>query len=273
MNQEAIELHSRYVSLRAKDSELRVKLEQMRDILAKADERRARERNNPARWNPIIDNLEQSYKQLKQEVERTRHTLTQTERELNRALDATGDTMASVDPGHTMLTPLDVDEPEFTPPPLTEAELSGYTNGTDQLVGWRDVLHMSIDNLSTLSEDEIFQVRSYMASARAGSITDTDRRLVEGRLQLAAQLRASALEEDAAAPGVVDRRRQIVLRAAIDKIQHNRAQQMTEEEVRAVLLCRQRLSLIPTPSMPEKRLLRIIEASLNVLRRHKAKTN
>jgi hypothetical protein len=273
MTQEALELHSRYVHLRAKHAELQQKLEQMRDILAKADERRAREKFEPARWNPIIGNLETSYNQLKAEIVRTRTSLQETEQELSRALEATGQSLSSVDTGPRCeaLPPIADLRTLDTTVRLAAETTDGLTISLDQPVGWRDVLHMSLEILATLTEDEITQVRAFVTNARKGTITDVDRRLVEGRLQLASQLRELA-PETAEAPEGGHRRRQIVLRAAIDKIQHNRAQQLIEEEVRAVLICQQRLARLPNPTMPEKRLLRILDAALNVLRRHKAKT-
>jgi hypothetical protein len=59
------------------------------------------------------------------------------------------------------------------------------------------------------------------------------------------------------------------LRAAIEKIQRGRAQEMSDEEIRAVIWCQQRIAANANATPAEQRLLRIIEAALNIIRRHR----
>lgn len=276
MNSEAAELHTRLVQLRARETELERKLEETRDLLSKADARRAREPQAVARWNQILDNLEKSYDSVRRELERTRNQRDELEREVSRALDVTGETLSQIDAEPSF--PSDASEPakpiateSFTP--MDDTTLGAALSDPDILfnVGWRDLLRMSMEDLAMLTAEEIAHVRANIQSGGVARPGETDRRLIETRLELAAQLRVSDSDSDSGHEERTHRRLQIILRAAIDKIQHNRVNEMTEEEQQAVLLCKQRLSLKQEQTPGEKRLLRVIEAALGLLRRQRNK--
>lgn len=274
MNSEAGELHTRLVQWRGREAELERKLEETRDLLTKADVRRAREPQAVARWNQILDNLEKSYDSLRRELERTRSQRDELEREVSRALDATGETLSQIDaePSHP-LSNADSAKPTMQEvyTPLDDNTLGVALSDPDILfnVGWRDLLRMSMEDLALLTAEEIVHIRANIQSGGLGRPGETDRRLVETRLELAAQLRESASDSESGHEERTHRRRQIILRAAIDKIQHNRVNEMTEDEQQAVLLCKQRLSLKQEPTPAEKRLLRVMEAALGLFRRQR----
>ncbi|MFM1920228.1 MAG: hypothetical protein RLZZ303_1862 [Candidatus Hydrogenedentota bacterium] len=271
MNFEAAELHTRLVQVREREAELQRKSEETRDLLSKADARRARDRDQVGRWNLILDNLERSYDAVRRELERTRIAREELERELSRALDSTGETLSAIDA-----------DPDLAAEAAARATVNAVVSDDDDAfgyeytppdegcqIGWRDLLRMSMEDLALLTEEEIMEVRRNLERGLQARLGETDRRLIEARLQLAAQLRESAAMASPENEEHLQRRRQIILRAAVDKIQHNRVGEMTEEEVRAVQLCQQRLASKPEASPGEKRLLRVIEAALALLRRQK----
>ncbi len=276
MNIEASELYTRHVQLRDRVSELERKLDETRDLLSKADAQRARERGDLGRWNQILDNLEKSYDSVRRELERTRNQRDGVEKELSRALDATGETLSAIDaePSFAAQAQLTSTESLETFTPLDEPDLVVQFSDPDILfnVGWRDLLRMSMEDLAMLTQEEIAHLRANFLSGTQAKLNETDRKLIETRLELAAQLRDCSSQENPDSTELTHRRLQIILRAAIDKIQHNRASDMTNEEYQAVLLCKQRLSLKQDQSPGEKRLLRVIEAALSLLLRQRSKT-
>lgn len=269
MNQDVLTLKVRLRTVREREIELLRKVEETRELLSKADARRKEDRERGGRWNTIIDNLEVSYRQLKQELESSRISAGRIEGELARLMESLGaeggsdlvnaeaviasaaDSMSAEISGGEVYTPAD----EFSE--------------MDVRVGWRDLLHMSLEDLGTLTQAEISQVRESLLPGRSLNMTDTDRLLIDGRLQMAAELRASARPGEVEDLEKGERRRQLILRAAIEKIQHHRAIQMTDEEIRAVLWCQQRLADKSKPSLGEQRLQRILEAAIALIRRHR----
>jgi len=274
MNQEVFELKVRLRTVRERETELLRKVEETRELLAKADARRRQDRDSASRWNGILDNLETSYRQLKQDLDSARISAGRIESELMRLeLVVIKNETATIDEVEVMVaTVADSLEQE-----LRSGEGENTTDEFSEMdvrIGWRDLIHMTLDDLATLTAKELAQVHEYLKPGRVGALTDADRRLVETRLQLAAELRAQA------APGEVDaledgeRRRQLVLRGAIEKIQNHRTIQMTDEEIRAVIWCQQRLARkSATASVGEKRLLRILDAALSLIRRHRRQVN
>ena len=269
MNQDVLTLKVRLRTVREREIELLSKVEETRELLSKADARRKEDRERGGRWNTIIDNLEVSYRQLKQELESSRISAGRIEGELARLMESLGaeggsdlvnaeaviasaaDSMSAEISGGEVYTPAD----EFSE--------------MDVRVGWRDLLHMSLEDLGTLTQAEISQVRESLLPGRSLNMTDTDRLLIDGRLQMAAELRASARPGEVEDLEKGERRRQLILRAAIEKIQHHRAIQMTDEEIRAVLWCQQRLAGKSKQSLGEQRLQRILEAAIALIRRHR----
>ncbi len=269
MNQDVLTLKVRLRTVREREIELLRKVEETRELLSKADARRKEDRERGGRWNTIIDNLEVSYRQLKQELESSRISAGRIEGELARLMESLGaeggsdlvnaeaviasaaDSMSAEISGGEVYTPAD----EFSE--------------MDVRVGWRDLLHMSLEDLGTLTQAEISQVRESLLPGRSLNMTDTDRLLIDGRLQMAAELRASARPGEVEDLEKGERRRQLILRAAIEKIQHHRAIQMTDEEIRAVLWCQQRLAGKSKQSLGEQRLQRILEAAIALIRRHR----
>ncbi len=272
MNQDILELRLKLRTIREREAELREKVEETRELLAKADARRLENREQAGRWNTILDNLESSYRQLKQELDRNRISAGRIEGELNRLFESVQEDEEEVPEAFVVPVTASPTEEELTPLPVANSEM--YTPADefsefDIKLGWRDLLHMTLEDLATLTAAEMAQVRECLQPGRSASMTDTDRRLIDGRLLLAAELRASARPGEIADLEQGERRRQIILRAAIEKIQNHRTTQMTDEELRAVLWCQQRLSTKSNASVGEKRLLRIIDAAISLIRRHR----
>lgn len=274
MNHEVFGLKMRLRAVRERETELLRKVEETRELLAKADARRRQERDAASRWNGILDNLETSYRQLKQDLDSARISAGRIETELTRLESA-----FAVEESTTIN---EVEAMVATVADTLEQELNaGDGDGAedefsvmDVHIGWRDLLHMTLEDLATLTASELSQVHDYLKPGRGGSLTETDRRLIESRLQLAAELRAQAPPGEVEALEDGERRRQLVLRGAIEKIQNHRTIHMTDEEIRAVIWCQQRLvRKSASASVGEKRLLRILDAALSLIRRHRRQGN
>lgn len=96
----------------------------------------------------------------------------------------------------------------------------------------------------------------------SGTIQDT---VVEARLELSNQL-GEAYEKDES--GKVPRR-QLALRAAIEKINQGHYDKMTYDEIKLVLACRKLLTSRLEPKPRDERLKRIIDGASRVLLRRK----
>jgi len=92
--------------------------------------------------------------------------------------------------------------------------------------------------------------------------------VLSGRLEVANQAHVdeTAVEE----PNAPERREQIMLRAAIEKVGSNRLQNITDEEARLINNCYHLLARRLNPSMKDERLLRILGAAVQVLERRRA---
>lgn len=263
MGLEAIELRLRAQRAQATEADLRLKLEETRELLQKADARRDRDKDQPQRWNKIIDQLETTYRTLKREVEIAAMNVQESSIKLARLLAASGVHLSAIDAEiaeskateHEEVVEVVIAPEEFT--------------SNEHKLGWRDLLHMPMEDLATLTEAEIATVENSLAQGGLEGMTNEERRLVEGRLHLAIELRATDTPAQAADLEAGEQPRQIVLRAAIEKIQRGRAQEMSDEEIRAVIWCQQRIAANANATPAEQRLLRIIEAALNIIRRHR----
>ena len=208
-------------------------LEEVRELLAKADERRLREPKDARKWNRVLENLEESLDLTKARCERSELEVLRLERDLAEAEDS----VAPATKGTV---------PTAEPSALTEAAADEWSN--------------TMREVGALDLEEASRLQSKIDS---GEIHD---RQLEAGLALANQMHADDPEP---APGQ-EARRQLVLRSAIDKIRKQQFDAMTLDEVKLVLACHSLLTSRLEPTTRDQRLRRILDGAIKILQKRKA---
>lgn len=253
MTDRRMELELLLTRLRSRREELNGKIEQTRELLARADTRRAAERDQQAKWNATISNLEANYALLKREHERAKMETEMVERELASLDGAQGvslDSMIlSAEQQDTALVSADA------APHDSSAAFSGR--------GLIRVLGTPIGRLARLNPDQL--KRLAIVAAASEELSSTEKEALAARLALA--IEACGAGHPEAPEAALSARRQFVLRGAVDKIQRSMAHELTKDEAEALLACRERLQKSPSRSPSENRLLGIIGSAISPIRR------
>ncbi|MBI3117206.1 MAG: hypothetical protein HYZ00_00870, partial [Candidatus Hydrogenedentes bacterium] len=199
------------------------------------------------RWNAVLDHLELSLDEAK-----ARHQACQAE--VLRAEQALRE-----------LPPSPALEAAPQPPAQRRSEDAAFTKAPPALGEVeQELLNAPFAELHKFSLEQIALVQSHLEQAPQVQ-SDVTEHLI-GRLELANQVREdTAVPAHAAEPQ--NFRRQLVLRAAIDKIQANRIDAMTPDEIQLVVACHSLLTRRLRPTPKDERLLRILGAALKVLQR------
>ena len=211
-------------------------LDNVRELLRKADEHRRLEPGETRKWNRVLENLERSLDLMKARVERSKMVVFQLERD-GKAEDvaaAAGEAPAgAVDPA--------------------AAE--------DTSVKWFETMH----RLEALNLEEACTLQSQID---AGEIHDEQ---LEAGLALANQMQHDTgpevdAEGDSEQP---ECRRQLVLRDAIDCIRKQQFDQMTLDQINLVMACHSLLTSRLEPTSRDQRLRRILDGAIKILRKRK----
>lgn len=150
-----------------------------------------------------------------------------------------------------------------------EADLARLESGEDENGGsgeegigdpasdeeWRDPLEQ-VDGFN------LEQASQLQARLDAGEIEDPQ---LEAGLELANQLRTDSPRR----PGTQEPRRQLVLRAAVEKIKRRDFDAMTFDEIKLVISCHALLTRRLEPTPRDERLRRILDGAIRVLRKKK----
>lgn len=231
------ELEESRAILRARLTSLEESYAQTRDKLKKADHRRATD-PDPRRWNSVLDNLERGLDGIRARLQATQIQLETVEQNLARA--RAGQEALFVKTADLVDTTSDVD-----PESLRDAE-SG-----------------SLEAMAQVS------AALEQAMGEPGG-EDEQTRQLEARLEVANQ--AGGTVDGGGASGE-DRRHQLALRTAIEKIQTNRISDMTPQELSMTIHCYNLLSRRLNPSLSDQRLARILGAAIKILQRKQAQLN
>lgn len=205
-------------------------LEEVHVLLKKADERRRLEPEEARRWDRVLEHLETSLDQIK-----VRRSLSES-RVIALELDYRtqfGEVPAMQEPA--------------------EAPAAHKAAGGDE--PWSHTLA----HVSKLNLEQASQLQSRID---AGEIEDSE--LAAG-LTLANQLRPEA----AAAESQQEPRKQLLLRAAIDRISKREFDKMTLDEINMVLACHSLLTSRLEPTSRDQRLKRILDGAIKILRKRK----
>lgn len=246
MNGKKEELQRLIALHKARQEEARAAMEKVRDLLAKADVRRHREPQNQRKWNAVLDHLEISLDEARARIEASQQETLRLQEQLH-------DTQAMGKP--------DVEAVATTLATAGAAQTSTFEDTEKKL------LAASFLDLGKFSLEQIALVQSHLLEQPEEKATETEQLL--GRLELANQVRdevSVASSDDA--PEY--QRRQLLLRAAIDKIQTNRIDTMTRQEIDLVISCHSLLSRRLRPTPKDERLVRILSAAIKVLQRKHA---
>lgn len=229
MNAKLNELREQVFKARAKLAEDLQAVDQVRVLLLKADERRISEPEDARKWNRVLENLENSLDQTRARYAYSHALTSQLEQALLELEHTVGQTQ--------------IELPE--PPPAAIAEQWAAT----------------MEKVGAMSLEEACVLQSRIDS---GEIHDA---ALEAGLELANQMHAEAeiIENER----VSDSRRQLVLRAAIDKVGKQAFDAMTLDEIKLLMACHSLLTSRLEPTMRDQRLKRILDGAIKILQKRK----
>jgi hypothetical protein len=219
------QIQKRLEHLQSQCVQHQLNLDNVRRLLAKADERRRQEPDRIDRWNQVLDNLETCLDESRARLERCKVDVKLEEQRLE-ALRA-GESLREIEP-----TP----PPEPLPPP------PGVSIMTAQAA--QRILNMPLDEIGKLSLEEVAMLQDNLVRENmAAAMPDNER--FAARIEYANQ---TATDTD----DLEDNRKQTTLRAAIEKISTNRIAEITEQEMRIVIACHDLLTRRLTTSPPRR---------------------
>jgi len=253
MTEQRLELELLLTRLRGRREELLSKIEHTRELLARADSRRAAERDQQAKWDATLNNLEASFDQLKREYELAKMETERVERELS-ALD--GEPDVSLD---TMIRRAEQQDSAMVSADASAKDAGAAFSGR----GLIRVLGTPIGRLARLNVDQLRRLA--VVAAASEEFTAEEKGAVTARINLA--IEATGASHPDAPEAALSARRQFVLRAAVDKIQRRMSHELTQDEAEALLACHMRLQKLTTRTSSETRLLGIISEVMSLIRR------
>lgn len=206
-------------------------LDEVKVLLLKADEKRLSEPGEARKWNRVLTQLETSLDQTRARCAYSSVIVSQLE-QASAELERTLENAGTAPP---------IALPE--PPPPAETEHWAAT----------------LEKVEAMNLEEACVLQSQID---AGEIQDAT---LEAGLALANQLHHEP-EIDTALP---EARRQIVLRAAIDKVSKQAFNDMSLDEVKLLMACHALLTSRLEPSMRDQRLRRILDGAIKILRKRK----
>lgn len=227
-------------------------LNQIRELLTKADTRRASGQGDARRWSSVIGNLEKSLGEARLRLQRCDLVIYQVECQLG--IRAAGD--KSVEGGAAV-----TDLPDDIELPLDP----------DKAV--EQILAMSLSDLSKLTMEQVAIIHSRLPEKEIPlDLEDVDR--IEARLELANQTRPSVSEAPIASSSAEprhtmskfqERRNQLLLRATLEKVRANRLVDVTREEKTLLANCLEMLNRRIETDAREERLKEVFRDALDKL--------
>lgn len=233
MNIKLLELRRQLFKAKNKLEEDFRALDEVKVLLVKADERRISEPQDARKWNRVLENLENSLDHTRARCAYSQAIVAQLDQEcvaFERSLEG------AVAPA--AVVPLNTEAV-----PVSEAEEWSAT----------------LETVGALNLEEASVLQSKID---AGEIHDPS---LEAGLALANQMRHEPEPESQ----VPEARRQLVLRAAIDKVGKQAFDDMTLDEIKLLMACHSLLTSRLEPTMRDQRLRRILDGAIKILQKRK----
>jgi len=236
--------------------QVEARLEEVRGLLSRAD-RRAREfPEERRRWLGVIEHLESTLLEIRVRLNALNAEASMLQQGLAEALA-----------GHVPV--LQAVKGEVALENQAASSLPGSLSDSSISLA-RKVLQMPVEALHKLSLEEMTQLHSQIGAENVLASSPEVARLM-GRVELANQgVGVSQAAQEEAPADSPERRRQLALRAAIEKIQRNRIDQMTPEEVKMTVACYDLVCRRMNPTPTDKHLKRVLGAAISILRRKQA---
>jgi hypothetical protein len=226
------------------------------DLLKKADSRRLSEGDRP--WNRILDNLENAldltrarlttYEQLLKERRRDLEFILKNEQQQEQESSASGTSIEE----QVLIDTLREVLPEDVPIPK------------NHLLAAERILAMPLDQLGNMTLDEVERMNSQLfeentAALQCSMVTITKKSWLEERVERAKKARESISLVRRPEATFADRRRQVTLRNAIEKISLGNFKLLDLDEIDMLTKCTQGLESKPQKSDSDLRLISIID--------------
>lgn len=208
--------------------QLTLKIEEIRGLLAKADARLREDPENRRRWLTVVENLENSLTDVKARLQFI-------EEEIKRGVTTVQETKGSA------------------------IRLSLSDSGVRFV---DNVLGMSVMDMSRMNIEDLAQTQ---AKYDEPGTTEAQRARAAARVELANQTRAEV--PASAESEIPSQRSQLVLRAAIDKIQAGCIGSMSQEEAKLIMACHELMVRRVNPTPSDLRLKRILSGAINILQK------
>lgn len=227
-------------------------LNQIRDLLTKADARRASGQGDNKRWSGVVANLEKSLADARLRLQRCDVVIFQVECQLGIRTAADKPAVNDADGAELpddIALPLDPDK------------------------AVEQILAMSLSDLSKLTMEQVAIIHSRLPEKEIPlDLDDVDR--IEARLELANQTRPSVCEVAPPAGNAEprqamskfqERRNQLLLRATLEKVRANRLADVTREEKKLLANCLEMLNRRIETDAREERLKEVFRDALHKL--------
>jgi hypothetical protein len=231
-------------------------VDHIRGLLTRADARRTAEPENYRKWNRVLDNLETALIEAKNKLQRFEANL-DNERRWQQTV------------GEAPVVP-DAPVPCSDPEPATllidaapDSELAADAA--------RGLLEAPLDTVEKAPLEQVALAQRYLAwRAERGVSNGVDKRLA-GRVELAIQGRGGTQQKPVVGRTAQERRQQRALREIVAKIQHNRLDALSLQDIDLAMECytvlTQRVDIEPSEARLKDILLRGLREVDRVLER------
>jgi len=253
-----IELQAELARLEEQRQVMQAALDNVRQLLDKADERRAVD--GERRWDQILDNLEQALDLTGSKLTACEQQIKEAERRLRDLLES-GMEAGEGDEAPGAQGPV---VPEPMPP-------------SGNLEGAKRILALPVDQLRDLTIEQLTRIHSHLFEADHGKAAAAQEAETPERSSLSARLSARIEEAQRSrrrrsararrpAESFVERRKQHLLRGAITKATTDKLGGMTLEEIDLVLSWHKTLAERAEPTDSDRRLLGLLEPFIGDLK-------
>jgi hypothetical protein len=231
-------------ALYVKHAKTTATLDQVRQLLAKADRRRMEDPAGRRHWDRVLDNLENSLQESRFRLEQCEAAI----RGLEQAL-----------------SPQEVERARERSKPLG-ARAGQPAHGAlslDPKQAVRQVMEMTVDELRELSMEQVAALNARLPEVLPEGSQDSIH--VTSQLELANQLRQDTPPQAPPVSRLMEKRNHLILRRSLHKVMNNRIADVTREEKQLISSAHDMLARRMDCSPEDNRLRQVLEAALKKL--------